>query len=119
MALLVEFRTRFPEFAAEADARVQLFLDDAEFYMSDPDKWLGYYDRAHVYYAAHLLTLATATLMGDTTPMAPVKKQEVDDVIVEQAIADVKATDDMLLSTSYGKHYWQLRRVITVGIYGV
>ena len=119
MALLTDFRIRFPEFAAEADARVQLFLDDAAFYMSEPTKWQDYYDRAHSYYAAHLLTLATATLIGDSTPLSPVRKQEVDDVVVEQAVADVRASDDSLLSTSYGKQYWQLRRVLTVGIYGV
>lgn len=119
MALLADFRARFPEFALEEDTRVQLFLDDAEFYMSDPPKWIGYYDRAHQYYAAHLLTLANATLVGDTAPLAPVRKQEVDDVVVEQAVADVQASDDALLSTAYGKQYYQIRRVITVGIYGV
>ncbi len=54
MATVLEFRTRFPEFASVPDARVQMFLDDAALLMTSEEKWLGDYTVAHEYHAAHL-----------------------------------------------------------------
>jgi hypothetical protein len=119
MADVASFNIRFPEFCDEDDARIQLFLDDAALLMSSKPKWLDFYDVAHQYFAAHLLTVATASLSGDSGTMAPVRKQEVDDVVIEQAVADVHPNMDELLTTVYGKRYWSYRRVITVGIYAI
>ena len=119
MALLADFRTRFPEFAAIADARVQLFLDDAELLMADPDKWLDFYDVAHEYFAAHLLYVGHATSTGDGGIIAPVKKQEVDDVMLEHAIGDIEPSRSELFATAYGKRYWSYRRLVTITILGV
>jgi hypothetical protein len=51
------FRARFPEFDPVADATVQMYLDDACGYLS-PDAFGDCWERAVLYYAAHLLALA-------------------------------------------------------------
>lgn len=119
MASVVDFSTRFPEFSDVDDARVTLFLDDAALLMSDPARWLDYYDMAHVYYAAHLLAAADSTESGDIGALAPVRKQVVDDVAVEQAVKDIEVSADDLYSTSYGKRYLQLRQICFAGPVGV
>ena len=118
MATVATFNLRFPEFCDEDDDRIQLFLDDAALLMADTPKWLDFYDVAHQYFSAHLLSVATAQMVGDSGAFAPIKKQEVDDVVIEQAVSEVHPNMDELLTTSYGKRYWQYRRIITVGIYG-
>lgn len=119
MAVLADFRARFPEFDAIVDARVQLFLDDAELLMDSPERWLDFYDVAHVYFAAHLLYVGELQAQGDGGPLAPIKKQEVDDVVLEHAVNAVEPSQSELFSTSYGKRYWQYRRICFAGIYGV
>tara|TARA_R110002020_G_scaffold25874_3_gene83696 strand:- start:366 stop:725 length:360 start_codon:yes stop_codon:yes gene_type:complete len=119
MATIATFRERFPEFSVESDTRVQLFLDDAELLMASPDKWLAYYDTAHAYYAAHFLYCALQTEMGDGGVLAPIKKQEVDDVMVEQAVTALAANASDLQSTAYGKRYVNYRRLIAAGPLGV
>lgn len=117
----VAFTQRFPEFAGGqySLSRVQMFIDDAALIMADEEKWLGYYHVAQAYYVAHLLTIANKTVAGDTGVTAPVALQEVDNVVIQQAITPVEATADELLSTSYGKRYWQYRRMVFAGPYGV
>lgn len=119
MAIVADFRTRFPEFANVVDARIQMFMDDAALLMESPERWLSFYDVAHVYYAAHMLVVGTTQELGDTGILSPVRKQEVDDVMIEQAIADVTAIQDELLSTSYGKRFWGYRKICFTGIIGV
>lgn len=121
MAEVADFFDRFPEFCSEKDSRVQMFLDDAALLMSSPSRWLGFYDVAHLYLAAHLLTLAKASEMGDSNSIFPIKKQEVDDVVVEHAVAhhSVSPTSEDLYSTTYGKSYVRYRRIAFTGIYGV
>jgi hypothetical protein len=119
MATVAQFQTRFPEFCQEDDDRVQMFLDDAALLMKHPAKWLSFYDVAQQYYAAHLLAVAEFSESGDSGIMAPAKKQEVDDVVIESAIGNINPTLEDLYSTSYGKRYVSYRRKITVGIYGV
>ena len=119
MATVLQFQARFPEFCGVGDDRVQLFLDDAALLMADVPKWGDYYDVAHSYYAAHFLVVGQATESGDYGVLAPVKKQEVDDVIIEQAVSAVSATADDLYSTSYGKRYVNYRRLAIPLIIGV
>lgn len=119
MATVTEFRTRFPEFTDQLDARIQLFLDDAALLMSTPAKWLGFYDVAMCYQAAHLLYVGMQTEQGDGGVMGPIKKQEVDDVIIEQAVNGVSPTASDLHSTAYGKRYFSYQRIVFAGVYGV
>lgn len=117
MSTVKSFNIRFPEFCDEDDDRIQLFMDDASLLMADAPKWLDFYDVAHEYFSAHLLIIATAQAVGDSGAFAPISKQEVDDVVIEQAVSEVHPTSDELLTTSYGKRYWGYRRIVTVGIY--
>jgi len=82
-------------------------------------EWLVFYEVAHVYFAAHLLTVASFTAMGDSNGLYPVKESEVDDVIIKNAVGDISPTADDLYSTSYGKRYVGYRRIVFVGMYGV
>jgi len=87
--------------------------------MGTAERWLDFFDVAHAHHAAHLLTLSDATSFGDSASLAPIKEKTVDDVTIKNAIADVKATYDDLLSTSYGKQFIKYRRIVFAGIYGV
>lgn len=119
MATVANFNIRFPEFCDIDDDRIQLFLDDAALLMADSEKWLDFYDVAHAYFTAHLLAISMSSESGDVGALAPVRKQEVDDVMIESAVSDTHPNMDELLTTVYGKRYWSYRRLITVGIYAV
>lgn len=106
-----DFQIRFPEFCSVDDDRVQMFLDDAALLMGDKAKWLSYYDVAQAYYAAHLLQLATYTEDGDGSVAGPIKRQEVDDVVIEQAVEAVTASDGELGTTAYGKRFLTYRKI--------
>ena len=109
------FKARFPEFNLVDDLRIQLFLDDAALLMNSTSKWLSYYDVAHAYHAAHLLAIATVQGDGDSNVIGPVTKQEVDDVIIEQAVAAATTSEGEYGTTSYGKRYLHYRKVCLGG----
>ena len=115
-----DFQTRFPEFSSEEGDRVTLFMADAELIMSANDgRWLDFYDVALSYLTAHLMTLGNSSAAGDFGAVSPIKKQEVDDVIVESAVSSRPYDADMLSSTTYGSQYLMYRRMCFAGIYGV
>ncbi len=107
------FKVRFPEFDSEADARIQLFLDDTIGFMglSSDGRWCNNYDVAQCYLAAHLLVVGSFQEDGDSGVVSPIKKQEVDDVIIEQAVSAVTAKEGEFGSTSYGKRYLSYRMI--------
>lgn len=119
MTTVVEFQTRFPEFASIPDSRIQLFLDDAALNMKSPEKWLSFYDVAQAYYAAHLLVVGESSATGDFGALAPLAHQEVDDVVIKNAVGAVKPTLEDLYSTTYGKRYVTYRRKCMPLIVGV
>lgn len=119
MATVAQFKIRFPEFQSVEEARVQMFLDDCAALMGNESKWNLHYDTAHQYFAAHYLVVAEFSAMGDSGILAPVKKQEVDDVVVEHAITGVSPSFDELTSTSYGKRYQMYRAMAIPRILGV
>ena len=119
MATVADFQNRFPEFSNVDEDRVQLFLDDAALIMGTSGKWLKFFDVAHQYYAAHFLTVATATEFGDSGVLAPVTHQEVDDVVIKNAIGDIKPTMEDVYSTSYGKQFANYRRMCFNGMIGI
>ena len=118
-ASVADFQLRFKEFCDVDDVVVQLFLDDVALIMSSEAKWRGYYNTAQVYYAAHFLTVSHHTESGDSGTLAPVKKQEVDDVVIESAVGNIEPTFDELHSTSYGKRVIFYRKICFSGMYGV
>ncbi len=119
MASVADFQLRFPEFCSVDDDRVQLFLDDVALIMSSEAKWRGFYDVAQQYYAAHFLAASEHTESGDIGILAPVKKQEVDDVMIESAIGNIEPSFDELNSTAYGKRVISYRKMCFSGMYGV
>ncbi len=119
MASVADFQTRFPEFCEVDDDRVQMFLDDVALIIGTPARWLGYYEVVHQYYTAHFLAVAEHTESGDSGVLAPVKQQEVDDVVVVNAVGDIEPTFDELSSTAYGKRVQFYRKICFTGMYGV
>lgn len=119
MSSVEDFKKRFPEFAENEDERIQMFLDDAALIMSSEPKWLGFYSIARLYYAAHFMVVSEHTESGDSSALSPVKKQEVDDVLIESAISDVEPSYDELVSTSYGKRVMFYRKICFTGMYGI
>lgn len=119
MASVAEFQKRFEEFCEVDDGKVQMFLDDVALIMSTPAKWLDFYDVAQLYYAAHFLAVSEHTESGDTGILAPIKKQEVDDVVIESAVGSVQPDFDELQSTAYGKRVVFYRKLCFSGIRGI
>lgn len=119
MASVADFQNRFEEFCDVDDVKVQMFLDDVALIMGSPARWLKFYEVAQLYYAAHFLATSESTESGDSGPMAPVRKQEVDDVVIESAIGNVEPSFDELLSTAYGKRVLFYRKLCFTGPRGV
>lgn len=119
MASVADFVKRFPEFCDVDDDRIQMFLDDVALVMGSSPRWLSFYDVAQLYYAAHFLVVSEHTESGDSGVLAPTKKQEVDDVVIENAIGDINPTFDELSSTAYGKRVLFYRKMCFTGIRGV
>ena len=122
MITIEDFRLRYPEFSdidMFADERIQLFIDDAVIWMSEESRWLDFYPLAQNCLVAHFLAVSTLTESGDANSIFPVRKQEVDDVIIESAVNDINPTMDNFHSTSYGQSYYRYLRMTFTGIYGV
>lgn len=108
-----DFKVRFPEFATVTDERIQLFIDDTVAFMGleSAGRWCNNYDPAQCYLAAHLLVVGSMQELGDSGNIAPIKKQEVDDVVIEQAVTSLTAKEGEFGSTSYGKRYLSYRQI--------
>ena len=123
MITVPDFRTRYPEYSDDTlypDARIQLFIDDAVIWMAEEgDRWLDFYELAQNCLVAHFLTVATLTESGDSSGIYPIALQEVDDVIIKNAVGDVSPTMDNMHSTTYGQCYFRYLRMCFAGIYGV
>lgn len=106
------FKVRFPEFVTADDTRIQMFLDDAADLMGSVGRWCSSqtkYDVAQCYLAAHYLTIASNQESGDNGVIGPISKQEVDDVLLEQAVKAADPNKFGLDATAYGQRYLQLR----------
>jgi len=119
---IASFRIRYPEFANQtlySDLRIQIFIDDAVIYMSDENRWLDFYVLAQSALVGHLLAVAQASETGDSGSLFPIKKQDVDDVIIDSAVSAAKPTNSNLASTTYGQVYHNFLRMTFAGIIGV
>lgn len=119
MATVNSFQTRFPEFCDEDDSRIQMFLTDAANTMTDPSRWGTKYDIAQEYLTAHFVYVALASETGDGDALAPLRKQDVDGVVVEQAVSDIDPNTDDYYSTTYGKRFMLIARPYFAGPRGV
>lgn len=120
---IATFRLRFPEFSDDTefpDARVQLFLDDAQVIIgSEENRWCGKYDLAHAYYAAHLLSVGTNSELGDSaSKVGAIQSKSAGGVSVTRtsAIKNKSDEEDWLLSTTYGQQFMIIRRGCFVGV---
>ncbi len=107
-----QFRTRFPEFGGESDARIQLYLDDAGLEIND-DQWGVLADRGHLYLAAHFTFLACKREAGEDVDPGQIKSEQVGEVRQSYAVSEPGA-DNMnqeLYVTPYGKEYLRLRKM--------
>lgn len=111
-----QVQEKFPEFAQETEARLDVFLADA---LNDvaPTEWGSDTDNAQMLLAAHLLcTIGNAGGNAAVEPGA-VKKEKVGDVATEWAVASPSATagtseEDHLKATSYGREFLRIKRRI-------
>lgn len=131
MVDLASFIARFPEFSSLSQERFTLFHDDAVMEMGEfIERWLyqRFYDIALAYLIAHFIAYSDASSSGDTTPMMPLSKTDVDEVEVDfdtsgrhsDAIGISGA--GLYTNTIYGQQYVKWRnqafagaRVIAVG----
>ena len=116
MVTLAQLTARFPEYQDLTQPRFDIFLADSVLEMGeDAGRWISedFYNKAQAYLLAHVLTLAGAQELGDSNPNAPLKKTEVDDVVVEFDTPQRMKQElvDTLQSTSYGQEYYRLRRM--------
>lgn len=118
-----EFRTRFPEFADDSgysNARIQLFIDDAADDLgSNETRWCGKYNKAQAYLAAHLLTVADKTELGDSSSNSgPISSKSAGGVSVTKSVftRDRSEQEDWYMSSSYGQQFLIIRNVCFIGV---
>lgn len=111
------FKTRFPEFVSEDDARVQLFLDDSELILNSA-YWSDKLDLGTNYLTAHYLALANKTAGGTASVgiSGPIAARAVDGASVTYAAgaAPKDQSDAYYLQTTYGQRYLALRKTLGV-----
>lgn len=110
------FKDRFPEFAAVADARVDVFLDDARAELAEA-AWGDWYDKGTSYLAAHFLTVANATAGGSSGTVSPLSSVTVGDVSENYAayLTSKSGTDAYFSATAYGQEYIRLAKQVGLG----
>lgn len=114
---LATFRLYFPEWGAVADARVQLYLDDAEAYLNK-QIWGDCYDKAVLYWSAHKLALSEQRVAQGSgaggSGAGPLTSASVDGVSVGYAApawaTGTNAGDAEYSKTPYGQEYLSLRQ---------
>jgi hypothetical protein len=129
----VEFKTRFPEFTSELDARIQLFIDDSV-PAFDVCRWGEWYSIGVANYVAHNLAIANSIALGDASSgfaggSAIANSQswttkKVGDVSVTRGEAsgagDGKSQKDSpFFKTIYGQEYLRLLRMVGIGAVAV
>jgi hypothetical protein len=114
-----DFQVRFPEFAAIAESRIQLFLNDAISDL-DPQAWDCWYERGVMFHAAHAMSLADAaaaatpagatSAAGAATSGYGIKEKKVGDVEVTFATGSSSSSNSGSsrdsFATSFGKTYY-------------
>jgi hypothetical protein len=112
-------KTRYPEFASVADARIQVFIDDAELEM-DEGRWGDLYDRGLSALTAHLLAIANRNAASAGTGIS------IGGALTARTIGSLSAsfgsspsngsTEDYLRSTAYGADYLRLVQIVGTDI---
>lgn len=117
-----EFKTQFPEFASETDARVQLFIDRAAPHF-DVDRWGDLYADGIAYWVAHELALANAQTAQGGGVQAMINDtltKKVGDVqITKDTGLLAKQADNPFFRTLYGQKYLYLSKQVGIGALSV
>jgi len=119
----MEFKTRYPEFASVAPARIEGALQDAANQMSRK-VWNRLYEQGLHALAAHLLYEAGAlTPSGNSNgkPVQSVTSRAVAGVSVGYSAPDAgfSANHNGYASSSYGKEYLRLRKLVGVHVLAI
>lgn len=106
-----DFKVRFPEFATQDDARIQMFLDDAYLLLNEC-YWGDHYELGIYYRTAHYLSSAIKTEASGGSGGGgggPVSSKSVDGSSVSYATYSPSSSDDAFYSsTPYGVTYLSL-----------
>lgn len=117
-----EFKELFPEFAAVADARVQLFIERSAPHFDVP-RWGDLYADGVAYWVAHELALAnvqTAQGGGAKALTNDILSKKVGDVQVTKDSGLLnRQADNPYLRTYYGQQYSRLARMVGMGAVAV
>ena len=119
-----DVKTRFPEFSAVADARVQTFIDKALLHL-DESLWGTYFIEGQLYLTAHFLSLSLTTdSSGGSSPgvSGPVASRSIGDVSVSFVVPDSSNTTESSVfygKTPYGQEYWRMVKIVGEGIVAV
>ena len=108
---------RYPQFAVVAEEVFDIYHSDANIEMgTDESRWYDTYDVAQSALIAHFIAMYNGYILGDDTPMQPIRTKEVDDVMVEFAVSrDLQNNLDPYQATSYGQQYIKWRRQAFAG----
>ena len=108
------FKVRFPEFAAESDPRIQLFIDDSVIILNSV-YWGEKYDLGLYYLSAHYLVLANKSEAGSIASKGAISGRTVDGVSTTyNRVAPVNESDSYYAYTTYGQKYLALRKTLGV-----
>lgn len=115
-----ELRSRYPEFADIVDypdARIQLFINDAQDDIGTDESHWGStvrYTRALAALTAHMLVLGTNSEAGDINPLQAIASKKAGDVqiahVQSSKTAPKSTYENRLQATTYGQDFLALRR---------
>ena len=111
-----QVQEKFPEFADETIARIDVFLADALNDIS-PTDWGSDADNAQMLLAAHQLCTVGAADGNSAVDPGIVKKEKIGEVATEWAVASPSASastaeENVLQTTSYGREFLRIKRRI-------
>jgi hypothetical protein len=116
-----EFKVRFPEFASEADATIQVHIDRAELRLH-LGTWGDLYDEGLYYLTAHYLSKALETAAGGGTGAgasgALTSKKIGDVALTFGSHSSSSGLESYYLSTPYGQEFWSMAMIVsqTMGV---
>lgn len=114
MITATSFKVRFPEFVSIADARIDIFIDDAVLILNEV-YWGTKYDLGLNYLTAHYLTLGEKSSGGNSGSRGEVSSRAVDGTSTSYNVVTLNSlSDSYYTSTSYGQRYLALRKNLGV-----
>jgi len=104
---------RFSEFAAVADAMIDVWLTSTRQDLN-ADRWGSKYDEGLKFLAAHSMVMA-GVVVSSSSASPTVSSKTVGPVTISYAVGSAGGSGDELESTTYGQIYLRKRRTIVRG----